>query len=195
MAFEAAPIATTADATVAIWRTAHFIIRVSCERRIHPVQVRSANLKENSSRLLTWVEPFEDSFGHVAQRGAFRRYLLGLLSDSPRQSWDVAPVWCRLLARGPDRHGVLILDDAGFPKQGTQSVGVQRQYSGTLGKIDNGQVAVTAALWTGVRAWLLGAELYLPASWLTRERHQQAGAICGAGGMGWGVARLVPSCR
>jgi SRSO17 transposase len=150
-------------------------------------------------RLVTWLEPFEACFGHVAQRGAFRRYLLGLLSDSPRKSmsamlarihdagsyqafqhfithapWDVAPVWRRLLARVPDRRGVLILDDTGFPKQGTNSVGVQRQYSGTLGKIGNCQVAVTAALWTGVRAWLLGVELYLPESWLTPERRQQA---------------------
>ena len=69
---------------------------------------------------------------------------------------------------------MLILDDTGFPKQGTHSVGVQRQYSGTLGKIGNCQIAVTAALWTGVRAWLLGAELYLPQGWLTRERRQQA---------------------
>jgi len=150
-------------------------------------------------RLVTWLEPFEACFGHVAQRGAFRRYLLGLLSDSPRKSmsamlarvhdpgsyqafqhfithapWDVAPVWRRLLARVPDRRGVLILDDTGFPKQGTHSVGVQRQYSGTLGKIGNCQIAVTAALWTGGRAWLLGAELYLPQTWLTRERRQQA---------------------
>jgi SRSO17 transposase len=150
-------------------------------------------------RLVTWLEPFEECFGHVAQRGAFRRYLFGLLSDSKRKSmsamlarihdagsyqafqhfithapWDVAPVWRRLVARVPDRHGVLILDDTGFPKQGTDSVGVQRQYSGTLGKIGNCQVAVTAALWTGVRAWLLGAELYLPEAWLTPERRQQA---------------------
>jgi SRSO17 transposase len=69
---------------------------------------------------------------------------------------------------------VLVLDDTGFPKQGAASVGVQRQYSGTLGKIGNCQVAVTAALWTGVRAWLVGAELYLPESWLTPARRQQA---------------------
>ena len=150
-------------------------------------------------RLARWLEPFETCFGHVAQRGAFRRYLHGLLSDSPRKSmssmlarihdpgsyqafqhfithapWDVAPVWRRLLRRIPDRRGVLILDDTGFPKQGTHSVGVQRQYSGTLGKIGNCQIAVTAALWNGARAWLLGAELYLPQAWLTRERRQQA---------------------
>ena len=37
-------------------------------------------------RLSTWLEPFEACFGHVAQRGAFKRYLLGLLSDSRRKS-------------------------------------------------------------------------------------------------------------
>lgn len=38
----------------------------------------------------------------------------------------------------------------------------------------NCQVAVTAALWTGVRAWLLGAALYLPDPWLTREARHRA---------------------
>ena len=37
-------------------------------------------------RLSGWLEPFEVCFTHVAQRGAFRRYLLGLLSDSRRKS-------------------------------------------------------------------------------------------------------------
>ena len=37
-------------------------------------------------RLSDWLEPFEVCFTHVAQRGAFRRYLLGLLSDSRRKS-------------------------------------------------------------------------------------------------------------
>lgn len=151
-------------------------------------------------RLSTWLEPFEDCFGHVAQRGAFRRYLLGLLSDSRRKSmsamlarvtapgsyqafqhfithapWEAPRVWRRLLHVLPDRRGVLILDDTGFPKQGTHSVGVTRQYSGTLGRIANCQVAVTAALWTGIHAWLLGAELYLPETWVTPERRAAAG--------------------
>jgi len=150
-------------------------------------------------RLSTWLEPFENCFGHVAQRGAFRRYLLGLLSDSRRKSmsamlarvsapgsyeafqhfitdapWAAEPVWRRLRATIPDREGVLILDGTSFPKQGTHSVGVARQYCGTLGKIANCQVAVTVALWTGARAWMLGASLYLPEAWLTPEARQRA---------------------
>jgi SRSO17 transposase len=149
-------------------------------------------------RLSTWLAPFEACFGHVAQRGAFRRYLLGLLSDSRRKSmsamlarlsdpgtyqafqhfitdapWTAAPLWRRLRAVIPDRSGVLILDGTSFPKQGTHSVGVARQYCGTLGKTANCQVAVTAALWTGVRAWMVGARLYLPEEWLTAEQRRR----------------------
>jgi SRSO17 transposase len=150
-------------------------------------------------RLTRWLDQFKICFGHRAQVASLTQYVHGLLGDSPRKSmqamlarvtepvsyqafqhfityapWDVAPLWRRLLAVLPERRGVLIIDDTGFPKQGTHSVGVGRQYSGTLGKIANCQVAVTAALWTGVRAWLLGAELYLPEPWLTPARRQQA---------------------
>jgi SRSO17 transposase len=150
-------------------------------------------------RLVRWLEPFERDFGHVAQRGAFRRYLLGLLSDSRRKSmsamlervhdpgtyqafqhfithapWATARIWHQLRQVIPERTGMLILDGTSFPKQGTQSVGVARQYCGTLGKVANCQVAVTAALWTGVRAWILGAALYVPEAWLTDEARERA---------------------
>jgi SRSO17 transposase len=51
---------------------------------------------------------------------------------------------------------------------------VARQYSGTLGKIGNCQVAVTAALWNGRRAWFVGTELYLSEEWLSPERRAEA---------------------
>jgi SRSO17 transposase len=74
----------------------------------------------------------------------------------------------------PERSGVLILDGTSFPKQGTASVGVARQYCGARGKIANCQTAVTVALWTGARAWFLGATLYLPEAWLTARQRAQA---------------------
>jgi SRSO17 transposase len=151
------------------------------------------------NNLSEWLEPFETCFTHVAQRGAFRRYLCGLLSDSRRKSmsamlervtdpgtyqafqhfithapWRAERAWRQLRAVIPERTGMLILDGTSFPKQGRRSVAVARQYCGALGKVANCQVAVTAALWTGVRAWMLGAALYLPEDWLTPEARQRA---------------------
>ena len=150
-------------------------------------------------RLLTWLERFEEGFSRESQRGALRRYVTGVLSDSRRKSmeamwarlsdpgtyqalqhfithapWDAEAVWKRLRAVVPDRSGVLILDGTSFPKQGSASVGVARQYCGARGKIANCQVAVTVALWTGVRAWLLGATLYLSEEWLTPRQRARA---------------------
>jgi SRSO17 transposase len=88
--------------------------------------------------------------------------------------WTADRVWRQLRTVVPDREGLLILDATSLPKQGTQSGGVARQYYGTLGKVANCQVAVTAALWPGVRAWMVGAALYLPDAWLTPEARQRA---------------------
>ena len=88
--------------------------------------------------------------------------------------WDAERVWRRLRAVLPERRGIAILDSTSFPKQGTASVGVARQYCGALGKIANCQVAVTAALWTGERTWCLGAVLCLSEEWLTAVARQRA---------------------
>jgi SRSO17 transposase len=150
-------------------------------------------------RLIRWLEQFKSCFGHRAQVVSLRTYVQGVFSDSERKSmqamltrvtepvayqafqhfithapWDAEQVWRRLRAVIPERRGVLILDGTSFPKQGPASVGVARQYCGALGKIANCQVATTAALWTGARAWVLGAQLYLPESWLTREQRSRA---------------------
>ena len=146
-------------------------------------------------RLVRWLEQFKRCFGHRAQRMALRTYVQGVFSDSERKSmqamlarvtepvayqafqhfithapWDAGKVWRRLRAVIPDRSGVLILDGTSFPKQGPHSVGAIRQYCGALGKIANCQVATTVALWTGVRSWFLGAQLYLPKEWLTSDQ-------------------------
>jgi SRSO17 transposase len=148
---------------------------------------------------MRWLGAFQPCFGHQAQRLALRRYIQGLLSDSARKSmeamlarvtepgsyqafqhfitdapWAADAVWGRLRTVIPEREGWLIFDGTSFPKHGTHSVGVARQYCGTLGKIANCQVAVTAALWTGVRAYLVGAALYLSEAWLSAAAREQA---------------------
>lgn len=61
-----------------------------------------------------------------------------------------------------------------FSEAGPGVGGAARQYCGALGKLANCQIATTVALWTGVRAWFLGATLSLPDSWLMPEQRQQA---------------------
>jgi SRSO17 transposase len=75
-----------------------------------------------------------------------------------------------------DPAGVLVIDETGFPKQGTHSVGVQRQYCGTLGKIGNCQVGVFLAYASPQGYAALDRALYLPRPWLDDPvRCQQAG--------------------
>ena len=62
-------------------------------------------------------------------------------------------------------HGVLIVDETGFLKKGDKSVGVQRQYSGTAGRIENSQIGVFLALASARGRALIDRELYLPKSW------------------------------
>jgi SRSO17 transposase len=59
----------------------------------------------------------------------------------------------------------LLLDESGFEKKGEHSVGVARQWNGRLGKVDNCQVGVFAALGRGTRATLIDYRLYLPEKW------------------------------
>jgi SRSO17 transposase len=91
----------------------------------------------------------------------YEQGLQQFLNQSP---WDERPVrdqLARHLKGALDPDGFLILDDTGFPKQGIHSVGVGRQYSGTLGKVGNCQVGVTLQYATDREVVCLDAELYL----------------------------------
>ena len=63
--------------------------------------------------------------------------------------------------------GVVIFDESGFPKKGRDSVGVARQYCGTLGKVDNCQVGVFAAYASRHGYALVDKQLFLPEPWFT----------------------------
>ena len=100
------------------------------------------------------------------------------ISESP---WDARKVMDRVAANAGEMFGTfgrvgLLIDESSHAKKGSGSVGVQRQYSGTAGKIDNCQVAVYAALSADRYYGLIDTELYLPEAW-TRdaERCRKAG--------------------
>lgn len=97
-----------------------------------------------------------------------------------RYAWDPEAVRDDLrryvVAELGDPHGVLVVDETGFPKQGEHSVGVARQYSGTLGKIANCQVGVFLGYATPNGHVGLDRALFVPEAWFAdRERCRRAG--------------------
>ncbi|MRH93559.1 IS701 family transposase [Nocardia sp. SYP-A9097] len=154
-----------------------------------------------------------DVFGRVEPRRWARSYLTGLLAPVERKNswqladaagvvepdglqhflnrsrWDADELRDRLRSyvaealAGPD--GVLVVDETGFLKKGTKSVGVQRQYSGTAGRVENSQLGVFLAYASQRGRALIDRELYLPESWISdRERCAEAGipeTRCGEG--------------
>lgn len=103
--------------------------------------------------------------GRLSDPGSYQ----GLQHFITHSTWAVRPFWQQVRALLPVRHGILAIDDTGFPKQGTASVGVQRQYCGAVGKIANCQIAVSTALIANGLAWLTSMELYLPDTWASDD--------------------------
>lgn len=108
--------------------------------------------------------------------GATPRALQRFLTEAP---WDAEAVITALQAYLAERltapDGVFVLDETGFVKQGTKSVGVARQYCGTLGKVGNCQVGVFVAYASDRGSALIDHRLYLPARW-TDDRARCAAA-------------------
>jgi SRSO17 transposase len=138
---------------------------------------------------------FRDCFARSEPRDHFFHYMVGQFSDLDRKSiepmalqveggnvramqrgiseavWDdgqMLRTYHRLVdADMGDPEGVMIFDESGFPKKGRDSVGVARQYCGTLGKVDNCQVGVFAAYASRHGYALVDKQLFLPAPWCT----------------------------
>lgn len=78
---------------------------------------------------------------------------------------------------GGDADSALLIDESGCPKKGTQSVGVARQWCGQLGKVENCQVGVFAALSRGTEATLIDGRLFLPEAWTSDSARCQAAGV------------------
>jgi SRSO17 transposase len=112
---------------------------------------------------------------HLGQEKPF-----GIQRLLSRASWDAGVLRDELIRYAGDHLGtqdaVLIVDETGFLKKGSKSVGVQRQYSGTAGRIENAQIGVFLALSTSKGHALIDRALYLPESWCDdKPRRDEAG--------------------
>ena len=143
-------------------------------------------------RLTTFMAPFIETFCRPEPDQHAQTYIRGLLSDLERKNvesiayrfgqdrlplqrfigwapWDDAPLRQELTRQVAQQlgqaGGVLVFDPSGFPKSGSESVGVARQWCGRLGKDDNCQVAVYLGYVSGKGHTLVDMRLYLPKEW------------------------------
>lgn len=143
-------------------------------------------------RFEQFVAPFIKHLHHRTHRQKALAYMKGLMSDTERKNvesiayyhgedrqplqkfigqveWDDNIILDKLTKRVVREigtpNGILVLDPTSFPKKGTQSVGVQRQWCGRLGKVENCQVATFLA-YVGMDEFALAdRRLYLPKEW------------------------------
>ena len=161
-------------------------------------------LQACADRLEEFLTTMLASAGRSERRHHGSLYVQGLLLDGERKSveplaqrvpggnvqalqqfvgqspWAWEPVR-RLLAQRVEEELLpaagWIVDDTGFPKQGKESVGVARQYSGTLGKVANCQVAVAVHLTTEEEGMPLEWALYLPQAWIEDAERCRKAAV------------------
>ena len=142
-------------------------------------------------------EEFIDCFNRIEPRENFFRYMVGQFSEIERKSiepialnveggqvrsmqrfisdiyWDEEKMlrkYHRLINEDmSDSEGVLIFDETGFPKKGKDSVGVSRQYCGSLGKVENCQVGVFVSYASRHGYALLDKRLFIPEKWFDED--------------------------
>src|SRR5215218_4695328 len=120
-----------------------------------------AQLAAIRGRLEAFAEDIFASLPRTDQRARGQCYLRGLMLDGRRKS--IEPLAERLC--GALSPAAWVVDDTGFPKDGSCSVGVQRQYSGTLGKTANCQLGVSVDAVTEHASCPLDWRLFLPERW------------------------------
>jgi SRSO17 transposase len=166
-------------------------------------------LRRLKPELEAFLDRYAPLFGRPEAREHARRFVQGLLLGGDRRSveniaeaidgcvvrslqqfitnapWDAAALLADLRRQVADEWGdpdaVLTVDETGFPKKGTKSVGVKRQYSGTLGRTENCQVGVFLGYHAAKGHTLLDRRLFLPEEWAADgPRRAAAGVPAGA---------------
>jgi SRSO17 transposase len=161
-------------------------------------------LRGLAPRLNDSLRPFVAALAREGQRNNAGRYVRGLLSnleaktveaiaylhDRERQGlqkfigqadWDHRPLLTELArqvgAELGEPDGVLVFDPSAFHKKGAASVGVQRQWCGRLGKLENCQVGVYLAYVSRREHALVDFRLYLPEEWTRSRRRMRAAGV------------------
>jgi SRSO17 transposase len=144
--------------------------------RFHRPEARAA-LERYTTGLRTELPNKNCDTMAQAVPGTSEQRLQGVLSSMAWDEEDLNRQRVQLMrATATLGEGVLLLDDTDFAKQGKNSVRVARQYSGTLGKVGNCQVAVTCCYSDPLATWPVGVRLYLPEAWTQDlERCHKAG--------------------
>ncbi len=161
-------------------------------------------LRRLKPELESFLDRYAPLFGRPEAQGHGRRFVQGLLLGGDRRSveniaeaidgcvvrslqtfitnapWGADAVLTELRRQVAEEWGdpeaVVIVDETGFPKKGTKSVGVKRQYSGTLGRVENCQVGVFLGYHAAKGHTLLDRRLFVPEEWAEdRPRRQKAG--------------------
>ncbi len=173
--------------------------RVRLDELRNDAEVSPHLLRGLMPRLESFLRPFAELLRSARQRTNTGHYVQGLLSDlngkdvesiaylhdRERQGlqkfigqadWDHRPLVAELArqvgAELGEADGVLVFDPSAFPKKGTESVGVQRQWCGRLGKLENCQVGIYLAYVSRRDHALADVRLYLPKEWGTRKRRK-----------------------
>ena len=134
---------------------AHGILADGERKSVEPIAARATGGGEE-----------DEKEGAACERMQAR--LLNFLRDSPWDDRSVRREAARYVIDALEKQEPVtawIIDDSGFPKQGTHSVGVQRQYTGTLGKIGNCQIGVSLTVATKHEHVPIDFALYMPRSW------------------------------
>jgi len=136
---------------------AHGILADGERKSVEPIAARATGSDDENAT----VEP-----GVLCERMQAR--LLNFLRDSPWDDRCVRREAARYVVEELQKQEPVttwVIDDTGFPKQGKHSVGVQRQYTGTLGKIGNCQIGVSLTIATKHEHVPIDFALYMPKSW------------------------------
>lgn len=178
--------------------------RVRLDELRNDAEVHPNLLRGMMPRLEEFLRPFIGVLRSAEQRTNAGQYVTGLLSDLDgkdvesiaylhdrerqglqkfigQSEWDHGPLLTELAREVGtelgEADGVLVFDPSAFAKKGTESVGVQRQWCGRLGKIDNCQVGIYLGYVSRREHALVDVRLFLPKTWANRRKRRKKAGV------------------